>query len=56
MRAAFLSMTKDPEFLKEAEKLKMEVDPVTGEAMQKIVAEVLATPKHLAAKARTILE
>ncbi len=56
MRAAFLSMTKDPEFLKEAEKLKMDVDPVAGADMQKIVADVLATPKHLAAKARAILE
>ena len=56
VRAAFLAMTKDTEFLKEADKLKVEVDPVPGENVQKIVAEVLATPKHLAAKARTILE
>ncbi len=56
VRTAFLAMAKDPEFLKEAEKLKMDVDPVAGEAMQKIVAEVLATPPHLAARAKAILE
>ena len=47
---------KDPEFLGEADKLKIEVDPVSGEDMQKVVANVLATPKNLAARARTIIE
>jgi hypothetical protein len=29
---------------------------VSGEDMQKVVANVLATPKNLAARARTIIE
>ncbi|HEY8579569.1 MAG TPA: hypothetical protein VIL72_06755 [Beijerinckiaceae bacterium] len=56
LRAAFVATMKDPEFLKEATQLKLEVDPVAGEDMQKVVADVLSTPKHLAAKARTIIE
>jgi len=56
VRAAFDATMRDPDFLKEAEKLKIEVNPVRGEEMQKIVADVLATPKHLAERARAILE
>lgn len=56
MRAAFEQTMKDPEFLAEAGKLKIEVDPVRGEDMQKVVANVLATPKNLAARARKIIE
>ena len=56
MRAAFQETMKDAEFLKEAEKLQLAVDPVRGEDMQAIVAEVLATPKDLAARARAFLE
>jgi tripartite-type tricarboxylate transporter receptor subunit TctC len=56
VRAAFDATMKDAEFLKEAAKLNIEVDPVRGEDMMKIVADVLATPKHLAARARKVIE
>ena len=56
MRAAFKATMKDADFLKEADQLKLEVDPVSGEEMQKVVESVLSTPKNLAAKARTIIE
>jgi tripartite-type tricarboxylate transporter receptor subunit TctC len=56
MRAAFQATMKDADFLKEAQQLKLEVDPVSGEEMQKVVENVLSTPKNLAAKARTIIE
>jgi hypothetical protein len=56
MRAAFNATMRDPEFLAEAEKLQIAVDPVIGEDLQKIVADVLATPKPLAARARAFLE
>jgi tripartite-type tricarboxylate transporter receptor subunit TctC len=56
LRAAFDATMKDPGFLKDAAKMKVEVDPVGGEEMQKIVAKVLATPKHLAMKTKEIVE
>ncbi|MDO9441887.1 MAG: tripartite tricarboxylate transporter substrate-binding protein [Beijerinckiaceae bacterium] len=56
LRAAFDAVMKDPEFLKEAEAARIEVDPVRGEDMQKIVKSVLDTPKHLAEKARALIE
>ena len=56
LRAAFLAVMKDPEFIAETAKLNIEIDPVSGEAMQKIVANVLATPKAVAERAKPLLE
>ena len=56
LRAAFLAAMKDPDFVAETAKLNIEIDPVGGEAMQKIVADVLATPKPVAARAKPLLE
>jgi tripartite-type tricarboxylate transporter receptor subunit TctC len=56
LRAAFLKVMTDPDFIAETAKLNIEVDPVSGEAMQKIVAGVLATPKEVAERARPLLE
>ena len=56
LRQAFMAAMDDPEFRKEAGTANIEVDPVSGEAMQKIVADVLATPKPLAERARPLNE
>jgi tripartite-type tricarboxylate transporter receptor subunit TctC len=56
LRAAFDATMKDPEFRAEAAKLNFEVAPVNGEAMQKIVDKVLASPKPVAARAKGLLE
>jgi tripartite-type tricarboxylate transporter receptor subunit TctC len=56
LRAAFLATMKDPEFVAETAKLNIEIDPVAGEAMQTIVANVLATPKPVAERAKPLLE
>ena len=49
--AAFDATMKDPEFLAEAKKLKIDVNPVTGPALDKLLAELYATPKDVVAKA-----
>ncbi len=56
LRAAFLAVMKDPEFVAETRKLNIEIDPVSGEAMQKIVARVLATPAAILQRAKPLLE
>jgi hypothetical protein len=45
LRRAFDGTMNDPAFLAEAAKLHLEIDPLTGEQVQDIVAHVLATPK-----------
>ena len=56
LRAAFLAAMKDPDFVKETAALNIEIDPVSGDTMQKIVAGVRATPKAVAERAKPLLE
>jgi tripartite-type tricarboxylate transporter receptor subunit TctC len=48
LRKAFMDTLADKEFLADAEKMKLEINPVSGEAVQKIVEEVYQTPKAIA--------
>ena len=56
LRDAFMATMADKEFLAEAEKLNIEVDPVRGEHMQELAAKLMTTPKNLAARAKAIVE
>jgi tripartite-type tricarboxylate transporter receptor subunit TctC len=51
LRRAFDAMMTDPAFLADAASKKMDVQPMRGEALQTLVAEVLTTPPDLAARA-----
>jgi tripartite-type tricarboxylate transporter receptor subunit TctC len=48
LRDAFDTMVKDPVFLAEAEKEHFDINPVAGQEMQKIVADIVATPRPIA--------
>jgi tripartite-type tricarboxylate transporter receptor subunit TctC len=52
LRRAFDATMKDPEFLAEAQKIKLGVTPITGEELQKLVAEVSNLPPGLLEKVR----
>ncbi len=56
LRDAFDAVMKDPDFVKEAAAANIDIDPVRGVDMQQFVTKVLATPKHLAARARELIE
>jgi tripartite-type tricarboxylate transporter receptor subunit TctC len=49
--AAFAATMKDPEFLADAEKMQADVSPVTAAEIDRLLAEVYATPKPVVAKA-----
>jgi len=51
LRTAFTDTMKDPDFLADAEKSQLEITPVTGAEVEKLVKELYQTPKALAAKA-----
>jgi tripartite-type tricarboxylate transporter receptor subunit TctC len=55
LRRAFDATMKDPEFLAEAGRLNAEIDPLTGEQVQDIVAQVLSTPKDVIRHIQTML-
>jgi tripartite-type tricarboxylate transporter receptor subunit TctC len=54
IREAFNATLKDPEFLAEAAKMSLEIDPLTGEDMQRILQNAYATPKALIEKAQEL--
>jgi tripartite-type tricarboxylate transporter receptor subunit TctC len=56
MRGAFLATLKDPAFLAEAEKSKLDVDPITGENLEKIVAGLYKINPATLAKLKEVLE
>lgn len=56
LRKAFMDTMKDPQFLAEADKMKLEITPVAGEAVQKLVAELYATPPEVLKIARDALK
>jgi tripartite-type tricarboxylate transporter receptor subunit TctC len=55
LRDAFDATIKDPEFIKAAAAARIEVNPIRGMALQGTVNKVLATPKHLIERARSII-
>ncbi len=55
MRRAFDATMKDPAFLADAEKAKVDVDAMTGEQVAKLVDEAMMTPKDVVARIRDAL-
>jgi tripartite-type tricarboxylate transporter receptor subunit TctC len=47
IRRAFDATMKDKEYLADAEKLKLEIDPMTGEEMAKMLADIAKTPADI---------
>jgi len=56
LRRAFDAAVKDPEFLKEAGKEKLDIDPLTGEQVQELIEQVSRTPPDIVARVRAALE
>ena len=56
LRKAFLETMKDREFLAEAEKAKLDVMPMPGEDIEKLVADIYATPSGLVQKTMEMLK
>jgi len=55
LRKAFMETLKDPEFLAEADKTKLEILPVTPERVDALVREIYATPAAIVQKAATFI-
>jgi tripartite-type tricarboxylate transporter receptor subunit TctC len=55
LRKAFLAALADPELLAEAQKMRIEITPTSGEDVEKLIARLYATPKDVVEKVRTTL-
>jgi tripartite-type tricarboxylate transporter receptor subunit TctC len=56
LRKAFDLTMKDPEFLAEAEKRGLEINPVSGRDLEKLITELYQTPKDIVAEAHEAIE
>jgi tripartite-type tricarboxylate transporter receptor subunit TctC len=56
LRRAFDATMQDAAFIAEAAKLQFDVDPLTGEAVQALVAQLAATPREVVTRVRAALE
>ena len=56
MRAAFVEAMRDPELLAEAKRSKLEIDPLNGEEVTRLVNELFKLDPAIAAKLKGILK
>jgi tripartite-type tricarboxylate transporter receptor subunit TctC len=47
LRKAFMDTVKDPEFLKEAKKQNLTIQPTTGEELRKVIVGILDSPEDI---------
>jgi tripartite-type tricarboxylate transporter receptor subunit TctC len=55
LRVAFEAMMKDPEFLADAERARMEIMPVSAGDLEDLLDEAYATPENIVDKAREFI-
>lgn len=56
MRKAFMDTLHDPALLADAKKIKLDIDAISGEEVQQLVAKIYATPPAIIKKTRVVLE
>ena len=47
LQDGFMAMTKDPAFVDEANKMSLELSPIDGEAVRRIIAQMSETPREV---------
>ncbi len=55
LRNAFMDTMKDPDFLADARKSRLDIDPVSGEKLEALMREMYETPPDIARKAAEAL-
>ena len=55
LQAAFVDMSKDPAFVADAIKLGLDVSPIDGDAVVKVIAQMAATPSDVIAQFKEML-
>ena len=55
LRAGFDATMKDPQFLEDTAKLRIDISPLPGSKVQDVVAKLYASPKDVVMRARQII-
>ncbi|TDI58913.1 MAG: hypothetical protein E2O94_03765 [Alphaproteobacteria bacterium] len=56
LQAAFMATMKDPDFLEDAKKQKLEIAPISGEKIGQLIAQLYASPKDIVEAAKEAAE
>jgi hypothetical protein len=56
LRDAFNATMKDPEFLADTKKGKLDVHPQTGEQLEALIKRIYATPKDLVQRIAALIK
>jgi hypothetical protein len=54
LRRAFADMVKDPDYLAEADKLRIDIAPLSGEAVMQVISKLASAPPHVLEQMRRI--
>jgi tripartite-type tricarboxylate transporter receptor subunit TctC len=52
LRAAFKAMAADPEFIKDAEKSRLEVNPTSADEVERVITDITRVPPNLVQRLR----
>jgi tripartite-type tricarboxylate transporter receptor subunit TctC len=52
LRKAFMDTLRDPELTAEAQRIGLDLDPISGEVLQALAESIYATPAHVVEQAR----
>jgi tripartite-type tricarboxylate transporter receptor subunit TctC len=56
LRQAFQETLRDPDFVAEAEKMQLEIDPMSGQAIVRMLKKAYAAPKRIVQRAGALVE
>jgi tripartite-type tricarboxylate transporter receptor subunit TctC len=56
LQAAFMATMKDPKFKADAKKIDLEVEPISGDRIEKIVKSMYNAPKNIVEAAKQAIE
>jgi tripartite-type tricarboxylate transporter receptor subunit TctC len=55
LQTGFMAMTKDPAFIDEANRMSLELSPIDGDAVRRIIGQMGETPKDVIAQFNDIV-
>jgi tripartite-type tricarboxylate transporter receptor subunit TctC len=55
LRAAFLKTLSDPEFVNDARQAQLDIDPISGEDVTRLIGELFRMPPSVLAKLKELL-
>ena len=56
LRKAFMETMKDDELLSEAKRMRLAIDPISGEDLQELAGKIFGTPRDLVEKTKQAME